>query len=126
MKLRSKGIMKYLMIVMYVIFTVAGLILMKKGGNAGKISLGGGELGFSISWISLLGFICYIISFLLYTRIIMMFENLSFISPICNGISQVMIVVASWLILKEQITGLNVGGALLIIAGIVIMNLKIN
>ena len=126
MKLRSKGIMKYLMIVMYVIFTVAGLILMKKGGNAGKISLGGGELGFSISWISLLGFICYIISFLLYTRIIMMFENLSFISPICNGIAQVMIVVASWLILKEQITGLNVGGALLIIAGIVIMNLKIN
>ncbi len=118
--------MKYLMIVMYVIFTVAGLILMKKGGNAGKISLGGGELGFSISWISLLGFICYIISFLLYTRIIMMFENLSFISPICNGIAQVMIVVASWLILKEQITGLNVGGALLIIAGIVIMNLKIN
>lgn len=126
MKLRSKGIMKYLMIVMYVIFTVAGLILMKKGGNAGKISLGGGELGFSISWISLLGFICYIISFLLYTRIIMMFENLSFISPICNGIAQVMIVAASWLILKEQITGLNVGGALLIIAGIVIMNLKIN
>lgn len=118
--------MKYLMIIMYLIFTVSGLILMKKGGNAGKISIGGGEFGFSISWISLLGFICYIISFLLYTRIIMMFESLSFISPICNGISQVMIVLASWLILKEKITGLNIGGAALIIAGVVIMNLKLN
>lgn len=126
MKIRSKEIMKYLMIVMYLIFTVSGLILMKKGGNAGKITVGGGEFGFSISWVSLLGFICYIVSFLLYTRIIMMFESLSFISPICNGISQVMIVLASWLILKEQITGLNIGGAALIIAGVVIMNLKLN
>ena len=118
--------MKILMIVCYLIFTVSGLILMKKGGNAGKITVGGGEFGFSISWVSLLGFICYIVSFLLYTRIIMMFESLSFISPICNGISQVMIVLASWLILKEQITGLNIGGAALIIVGVVIMNLKLN
>ena len=99
---------------------------MKKGGNAGTITNSNGEFGFNISWISALGFVCYIISFLLFTRIIMMFESLSFISPICNGISQVMIVLASWLILKEQITGLNIGGAALIIAGVVIMNLKLN
>ena len=69
--------MKYLMIVIYIAFTVSGLILMKKGGNAGKIGIGSGEFSFSISWISALGFICYIISFLLFTRIIMMFDNAS-------------------------------------------------
>lgn len=116
--------MKILMIVLYLTFTVSGLILMKKGGNAGKISISAGELGFSISWISALGFICYIISFLLFTRIIMMFENVSYISPICNGIAQVMIIVASWLFLKEQLTGLSIGGAALVIVGVVIMNLK--
>ena len=74
--------MKILMIVCYLIFTVSGLILMKKGGNAGKISISAGEFDFNISLISALGFVCYIVSFLLYTRIVMMFENLSFISPI--------------------------------------------
>lgn len=116
--------MKYLMIVIYIAFTVSGLILMKKGGNAGKIGIGSGEFSFSISWISALGFICYIISFLLFTRIIMMFENVSYISPICNGIAQVMIMVASWLILKERLTGLSIGGAALVIIGVVIMNIK--
>ena len=116
--------MKILMIVLYLIFTVSGLILMKKGGNAGKISISAGEFGFSISWISALGFICYIISFLLFTRIIMMFENVSYISPICNGIAQVMIMIASWLFLKEQLTGLSIGGAALVIVGVIIMNIK--
>ena len=97
---------------------------MKKGGNAGKLTLGGGEFGFSISWISLLGFICYIISFLLFTRIIMMFENVSFISPICNGIAQVMIMAASCIFLKEHLTGQNIAGAALVIIGVLIMNLK--
>lgn len=116
--------MKILMIVLYLIFTVSGLILMKKGGNAGKIAISAGEFSFNISLISALGFVCYIISFLLYTRIVMMFENLSYISPICNGVAQVMIIIASWLILKEKLTGSNIGGAALIIAGVIIMNLK--
>ena len=116
--------MKILMIFLYLIFTVSGLILMKKGGNAGQISIGSGEIGFSISWISALGFICYIISFLLFTRIIMMFENVSFISPICNGIAQACIVISSIIFLKEKFSGATIGGAALIIAGVIIMNLK--
>lgn len=124
MEIRRKDIMRILMIILYLIFTVSGLILMKKGGNAGKVTLTAGEFGFTISWISALGFICYIISFLLFTRIIMMFENVSYISPICNGIAQVMIMVASWLILKERLTGLSIGGAALVIIGVVIMNIK--
>ena len=97
---------------------------MKKGGNAGQIGFGSGELSFSISWISALGFICYIISFLLFTRIIMMFENVSYISPICNGIAQACTVIASIIFLKEKFTGATIGGALMIIAGVIIMNLK--
>ena len=116
--------MKIFMIIIYLIFTVSGLILMKKGGNAGKITMGAGEFAFSISCISALGFICYIISFLLFTRIIMMFENVSYISPICNGIAQACIVIASIIFLKEQFSIATIGGAALIIAGVIVMNLK--
>ena len=97
---------------------------MKKGGNAGKIAINAGDLEFSINWISALGFICYIISFLLFTRIIMMFENVSYISPICNGIAQACIVIASIIFLKEKFSGATIGGAALIIAGVIIMNLN--
>lgn len=116
--------MRILMVVLYLVFTVSGLILMKKGGNAGKISFSAGEFDFNISLISALGFVCYIISFLLFTRIIMMFENVSFISPVCNGIAQACIVIASIVFLKEQFSVATIGGALLIIAGVIIMNLK--
>lgn len=116
--------MRILLIIIYIILTSAGLILMKKGGNAGKITMGSGEFAFSISWISALGFVCYILSFLLFTRIIMMFENVSYISPICNGIAQTCIVIASIIFLKEQFSMYTVGGALLVIAGVVIMNIK--
>ena len=116
--------MKIIMVIFYLIFTVSGLILMKKGGNAGKISISAGEFDFNISLISALGFVCYIISFLLYTRIVMMFENLSFISPICNGIAQACIVIASIIFLKEKFSGATIGGAALIIAGVIIMNLN--
>lgn len=125
MKIRRKDIMKVVLVIIYLFLTVSGLILMKKGGNAGKISISAGEFNFSISLISCLGFLCYICSFLLYTRIVMMFENLSYITPICTGLSQIMVIIASWLILKEQLTGLTIGGVALVIAGIVIMNLKI-
>lgn len=116
--------MKILMIIIYLIFTVSGLILMKKGGNTGNITIKAGELNFNISWLSALGFVCYIISFLLFTRIIMMFENVSYISPICNGIAQACIVIASIIFLKEKFSIATLGGAALIIAGVVIMNLK--
>lgn len=125
MEIRRKDIMKVILVIVYLLLTVSGLILMKKGGNAGKIGFSAGEFNFSISLISCLGFVCYICSFLLYTRIVMMFENLSYITPICTGVSQIMILLASWLILKEQLTGINIAGAALVITGVIVMNLKL-
>lgn len=117
--------MRVILVIVYLFLTVSGLILMKKGGNAGKISISAGEFNFNISLVSCLGFVCYICSFLLYTRIVMMFEDLSYITPICTGLSQIMVIIASWLILKEQLTGLTIGGVALVVAGIILMNLKV-
>jgi hypothetical protein len=40
---KRKSIMKVIFVILYLILTVSGLILMKKGGNAGNIQLNNGE-----------------------------------------------------------------------------------
>lgn len=120
---RRKNIMKIILVIIYLILTVSGLVLMKLGGNSGTISVANKELTFGISLISGLGFICYICSFLLYTKIIMMFD-LSYIVPITTGIAQILTLVASYLIFKDEMSIQSVSGAILVIIGILVMNFK--
>lgn len=114
--------MKFILVLIYLILTTSGLIFMKLGGNAGAFAFKGGTLGFSINWISAIGFICYLCSFLLFTRIVILFD-LSYIIPICTGIVQVLVLLASKLIFKESMTIQGVLGASIIILGIIVMNI---
>lgn len=114
--------MKFILVGIYLILTLSGLIFMKLGGNSGTFSLSQGTIGFSINWISLIGFICYICSFLLFTRIVIMFD-LSYIMPICTGIVQIATLIASKLVFKEAIGMQGIIGASIVIIGIMIMNL---
>lgn len=123
MKIRRKNIMQILIIILYLILTVSGIMLMKMGGNAGTIAIKSGSFSFDISLISALGLLCYLCSFLLFTRIVMMF-NLSYIVPICTGITQILTLVGAYIIFKDEISIQSVGGAALIIIGILIMNWK--
>ena len=72
---------------------------------------------------SLVGYMCYGISFLLYTVIISKFE-LGYISPILSGVVQIVTLIVAFFVFKEQFS-LNAGiGAAMIIAGVIIMNWK--
>ena len=115
--------MQIILIIIYLILTVSGLILMKLGGNTGTLAFNNGNMNFGISLVSLAGFICYICSFLLFTRLVVMFD-LSYIMPLTTGIVQVLSLVASKLIFKENFTWQAVLGASLVIIGIIIMNYK--
>jgi len=120
---RRKNIMKIALIIVYVILSVSGLVLMKLGGNSGTISIANKELTFGISLISALGFICYICSFLLFTKIVMMFD-LSYIVPITTGVVQILTLVASYVVFKDKMSIQSVSGAIMVIIGILIMNIK--
>lgn len=115
--------MKLVLIVVYLILTVSGVVLMKAGGNPGTLALKDGTISFGIHWVSAIGFLCYIASFLLFTRIVVMFD-LSYIYPIITGIVQIATLIVSAVVFKEQITWQVVVGASLIIIGIVIMNIN--
>lgn len=116
--------MKFLLVAIYVILTISGLVLMKKGGNPGSLSVKNGDITFGMNLVSLAGFICYICSFFLFTRIVVMFD-LSYIMPICTGIVQVITLVASYFIFKEEISKQGIIGASLVIIGIIVMNFKV-
>lgn len=116
---------KIFLVLIYVILTILGLILMKLGQNTGTISVNQGEVLFSINYISLLGLISYILSFLLYTRIIVNF-NLSFIVPVTAGIVQILTLGFGIILFNETISKLSIIGVTLVIVGIVIMNIKVS
>ena len=115
--------MKIILVLSYLVFSVFGLILMKKGGNAGSFSLNNGDVGLNINMISFVGLLFYIVSFLLYTKVVTSFD-LSYIIPIITGVSQILILLASWSILKETISRQGMIGAIIIIIGIIVMNIK--
>ncbi len=119
----SKVGMQFIIIGIYLLLTMSGLILMKLGGNTGTIAMENGNINFGISPISLIGFICYIGSFFIYTRMVVMFD-LSYITPLCTGIVQILTLVASKVVFKENITTQGIIGASIIIIGLLIMNWK--
>lgn len=115
--------MRYVLIPIYLFFTTAGLTLMKLGGNTGSLSIKDGNFMFGMSIVSAIGFICYIASFLLYTKIISLFD-LSYIYPICASIVQILTLFVAAFLLKEKLTLQGIIGTIIIIIGIVVMNLK--
>ena len=120
---KRKSSMKIIFVILYLILTVSGLILMKKGGNSGNIQINNGDIAFSINWISAIGFVCYICSFLLFTRMVIMFD-LSYIMPLTTGIVQILTLVASVFLFKENFSKQGIIGACIIIIGLVVMNYK--
>lgn len=115
--------MKFILVLVYLILTISGLVLMKLGGNPGTVAMKEGTLTLGVSIISGIGLLCYLCSFLTFTRIVVMFD-LSYIFPICTGIVQIASLIASAIVFKENITMQSAIGASIIIVGIIIMNLN--
>ena len=111
--------MKYLLSIIYIIFTTSGITFMKLGGDSLKINFSQG-FSFSMSWKTFIGFALYLISFLLWQRLIVKYD-LSTIVPLVTGIVQIVVLLIGYILLHEQISSLSIIGALIIIVGIVFM-----
>lgn len=114
--------MKYILTIIYMIFTTLGIALMKKGGDSISVVFKD-NFGIKIGYITLLGFLCYIISFLLWQKLLVKFD-LSYIVPITTGIIQIIIVIIGIFLFKENINIYNIIGILVIIIGIALLSIK--
>ena len=115
---------KMILVILYILLTITGLVLMKLGGNTGSILIENMSFSFTMNFISLIGFISYILSFLLFTNIVVKFD-LSYIMPITSGLIQVLTLLSGFFIFNEVISTKGIIGASLVICVIIVMNIKV-
>lgn len=113
--------LKVILICIYLCLSLSGLVFIKKGGNPLKIIINKKVINLSMSPISAIGFLCYLCSFLLFTKIVVMFD-LSYIMPLVTGITQIMTLVLANFLFKEKFSKTSIIGASLVIIGIFVMN----
>lgn len=115
--------MKVLFIAIYLFLTSIGLILFKVGAaNNTAVAIGHGLISIKISFVSILGLVCYVCSFIMYLALISKY-NLSYIVPITTGIMQIIMLLAAGFIFKETITMMHIIGVIVILIGIFFINL---
>lgn len=111
--------MKLILTVVYICLTTSGIFLMKLGGNSLTLTIQNG-ISFKIGYITLLGFLAYLFSFLLWQKLLVTFD-LSYIVPITTGISQVIILLVGTLFFKESINWMGLIGVIITIIGIILI-----
>lgn len=115
--------MIYILIAVYLFCSVGGLTLVKIGAEHNSFSLESSFFSLSLSYSTLVGLCLYILSFLMWIVIVQRF-NLSYIQPITTGLSYILIIAVSLLILKEEIIPMQWVGLGFILIGVILMNLK--
>ena len=111
--------MKYILTIIYLICTTGGLTFMKLGGDSLHLTFKEG-LNFKIGWLTFLGFFLYLISFLLWQRMLVKYD-LSTMVPIVTGIVQIIVLLIGYFVFKESLSALSLFGALFVIIGIVLI-----
>ncbi|GFI70639.1 4-amino-4-deoxy-L-arabinose-phosphoundecaprenol flippase subunit ArnE [Lachnospiraceae bacterium] len=115
--------MKYLLCIVYMTFSLSGLIFIKLGSLNINPCFNIPLLEITLNRESIIGIICYGISFLLYLGILNQFD-LGVIVPIIAGLVNIGVLLASFFIFKERLSINSIAGAIIIILGIFIMNIK--
>lgn len=116
--------MNYLYCLIYLVFSVLGLTFIKLGAirtelNAISIPI----IGIKLNRITILGYICYVCSFLIYTIVVTKF-NLGVIIPVLSGLINIIIFIVAVVIFHEQFNIYSIAGIVFISFGVVLMNLK--
>lgn len=113
--------MNIVFIVLYVIFAVVGSTFLKYGGLEQVKSLFTIPfINMNVSWITIVGFVCYGISFLLYTVLLNKFA-LSFISPLTVSLVYIFLMITAFVVFKEPVTPQKIVGSSLILCGILMI-----
>lgn len=114
--------MKLVLSILYLIFTSLGLLFMKLGGDSLSFTLKD-MVQFKIGYLTCLGFIFYIGSFLIWQKLLVS-SDLSYIFPILTGIVQIIVLLLGIFIFKESCSNLNIVGVVFVIIGIILIAKK--
>lgn len=110
-----------ILFLIYVVLSSSGIILFKLGSSDLSIKIINNQLNMNFPGLSILGLLCYLGSFVLW-MIIISKSDVSFIVPLGLGITNVLILVGSSVVLKEEISLYGIIGIVLILAGTLLIN----
>lgn len=110
---------KYILTTLYVVFSSAGIMLIKLGGDSLNLNLKG-SFSLKMGYITLAGLCCYLVSFLLWQKVLVSY-NISYIVPITTGIIQIIVLIFSIVVLKEPYSIQSIIGVIVIVIGIVLL-----
>ncbi len=111
--------MSYVILVLAITFNAIANILMKVGMLKEKqsSSLVGFIINMSLNPILIGGIICFALGLAAYCYVLTKL-NLSIAYPIMTSLGYVIVIIASWLFLKETITLVQIAGFAFIITGV--------
>lgn len=116
--------MEKILFIVYLCLSIGGMILVKIGvSNPLSIVLKSGNLSVSAGFVTITGLILYIGSFLIWTKLVTMYD-LSYFVPLAAAITQVVVLILAVVFFKESITLLQFIGILFAVTGIILMNWK--
>lgn len=114
--------MIYVLFTIYVILASSGLILFKLGSEGIAINFIKG-INISINWLSVLGIVCYMASFILWLVIVSKVK-LTWAFPLSVALINTIIFVMSSIIFKETISLTQIAGVILISIGVGLIGIK--
>lgn len=124
MENKENLMINYILIAVYLIFSLAGVFLFKIGCQKEfLVSVSTGIFSLNISLISIMGLLSYVCSFLMYMFLISKFD-MTYIVPVTTGITYILTFILAVLIFKESVTVNKVIGSVLILAGVLVINMK--
>lgn len=111
-------------LIVYVCLSATALTLIKLGlGKESTLLLDKGGFNLSLSWLLVGGALIYVVSFCL-SMVVMKGMNLSLFYPLSAGLIYIAVCLLSFLVLKEKISTTQLIGMAVILAGVIIMNIK--
>lgn len=111
--------LKYILTAIYLFFTTSGIFLLKSGGDSLQLSFAKG-IEFKINYITLLGFLCYAVSFILWQKLLVTYD-LSYIVPLTAGLTQIIILFIGAVVFHERVNWISILGVIFIIIGVTML-----
>ena len=116
--------MDHVLLISYLFFAQTAVLLVKLGSPSTSLTFQNGDLSISVNFKLLLGLCLYVCSFLLWI-VVLSRNNLSVITPIITGANYIIPMVIGIALLHEKMSVQQWIGAAIILAGLIVSNLRI-
>jgi drug/metabolite transporter (DMT)-like permease len=113
----------YALVLGYLVVTTLAIILFKQGAARSTLSVASGSFSGQIDVRAVAGVTLYLVSFALWL-IVLSARPASYIVPLTTALVHVSIIGAAVLFLHERVSGLQLTGVALVIAGAVLIAIK--